>query len=138
MEKIYRVQMNRNGAPDFSTAKEVTNLSTKKDCFTCGMGRDEETGYPVLLYHPERVMHEVLEANDRAVSLAAVCKLIEETYEMCPRDWQKLRELPSVDREDCVDRYSVLAELDPLSYEYKVVKELPSVIPTTERKGAGE
>lgn len=98
MEKLYRVQMNRHGAPDFSTAKEVTNLSTKKDCFTCGMGRDEETGYPILLYNPEKVMHEVLDANDRAVSLAEVCKLIEETYEMCPRDWQKLRELPSVDR----------------------------------------
>lgn len=36
---------------------------------------------------------------------------------------------PQVPSEDCVDRYSVLAELDPRSYEYKVVKELPSVIP---------
>jgi len=31
--------------------------------------------------------------------------------------------------EDCIDRYAVLAELDPQSYEYKVVKELPSVEP---------
>jgi len=31
--------------------------------------------------------------------------------------------------EDCIDRYSVLAELNPLSYEYKAIKELPSVVP---------
>lgn len=31
--------------------------------------------------------------------------------------------------EDCIDRYSALAELYPLSYEYKAVKELPPVIP---------
>lgn len=31
--------------------------------------------------------------------------------------------------EDCIDRYSALAELNPLSYEYKAIKELPSVVP---------
>lgn len=30
--------------------------------------------------------------------------------------------------EDCIDRYSALAELDPRSYEYKAIKELPSVV----------
>lgn len=32
--------------------------------------------------------------------------------------------------EDCIDRYSALAELHPLSYEYKAIKELPSVVPS--------
>lgn len=32
--------------------------------------------------------------------------------------------------EDCIDRYSALAELDPRSYEYKAIKELPSVVPS--------
>lgn len=31
---------------------------------------------------------------------------------------------------DCIDRYSALAELDPLSYEYKEITELPSVVPS--------
>lgn len=31
---------------------------------------------------------------------------------------------------DCIDRYSALAELYPLSYEYKAIKELPSVVPS--------
>ena len=39
-------------------------------------------------------------------------------------------ELPTIEvSEDCIDRYSALAELDPRSYEYKAVKELSSVIP---------
>lgn len=32
--------------------------------------------------------------------------------------------------DDCIDRYSALAELDPRSYEYKAIKELPSVVPS--------
>lgn len=40
--------------------------------------------------------------------------------------------------EDCVDRYSVLAELDPSSYEYEVIKELPSVVQSAEPKHGNE
>lgn len=41
-----------------------------------------------------------------------------------------IRELPTVEvSEDAIDRYAALAELDPRSYEYKAVKELPSVVP---------
>lgn len=36
--------------------------------------------------------------------------------------------------EDCINGYSVLVELDPLSYEYKVVKELPGVVSSAEQK----
>lgn len=36
--------------------------------------------------------------------------------------------------EDCIDRYSALAEVDPSSYDYKAIKELPSVVP----KGSDE
>lgn len=39
-----------------------------------------------------------------------------------------------VSAEDCIDRYSALAVLDPLSWEYKEINELPSVVP----KGSDE
>lgn len=32
--------------------------------------------------------------------------------------------------EDCIDKYSALAVLDPLSWEYKEINELPSVVPS--------
>lgn len=44
---------------------------------------------------------------------------------------EKFEQVPN---EDCIDRYSALAELDPLSYEYKTIKELPSVVPSIEPK----
>lgn len=50
----------------------------------------------------------------------------------CPKEmWEyQMADLPSIEvSDDCIDRYSALAELDPRSYEYKAVKELPSVIP---------
>ena len=43
---------------------------------------------------------------------------------------EQIGELEKVPSEDCIDRYSALAELDPLSYEYKAIKELPSVAPS--------
>lgn len=39
---------------------------------------------------------------------------------------------------DCIDRYSALAELHPLSYEYKAIKELPSVVPSRAESKRGE
>ncbi len=42
---------------------------------------------------------------------------------------EQIEGLEKVPSEDCIDRYSALAELDPLSYEYKAIKELPSVVP---------
>ena len=42
---------------------------------------------------------------------------------------EQIEALEQVPSEDCIDRYSALAELDPLSYEYKAIKELPSVVP---------
>ena len=43
---------------------------------------------------------------------------------------EQIEELEQVPSEDCIDRYSALAELDPSSYEYKAIKELPSVVPS--------
>lgn len=43
---------------------------------------------------------------------------------------EQIEELEQVLSEDCIDRYSALAELHPLSYEYKAIKELPSVVPS--------
>lgn len=40
--------------------------------------------------------------------------------------------------EDCIDKYSALAELDPLSYEYKEIKELPSVVPSKAEPNGGK
>ena len=47
-------------------------------------------------------------------------------------DW--INSLPTIEvSEDCIDRYTVLAELDPRSVEYKIIKDLPSVAPQTEK-----
>ncbi len=72
------------------------------ECFTCGMERVKDEKFPTLVYHPENVPDEVLEANDRLVRLADVCKLIKSEYEMCPHIWGELTRLPQFSCDDCV------------------------------------
>lgn len=74
---------------------DVLRRMGERNCFTCGTYREGE--YIGMARNPEKVTAEELEADDRLVSLAEVCKIIQDTYEVCPRTWQRLRELPSAD-----------------------------------------
>ena len=51
---------------------------------------------------------------------------------------EQIEELEKVPIEDCIDRYSALAELHPLSCEYKAIKELPSVVPSKAESKCGK
>lgn len=75
------------------------------ECFTCGMERVKDEKYgslPTLVYDPENVPDEVLEANDRLVSLADVCKLIKREWQINPHQWGELARLPQTDCDKCI------------------------------------
>lgn len=64
--------------------------AAERNCFTCGMVDR------VMEFNPEKVSDEILEENDRPVMLSDVCKLIQEEWEVNPKQWGKIRSLPSV------------------------------------------
>lgn len=56
----------------------------------------------------------------------------EELFEL----YMEVSQLPTIEvSEDSIDRYAVLAELDPQSIEYKIIKDLPSVVINDRPKG---
>ena len=85
--------------------RAIVNDAPTAECFTCGMERVKDEKYgslPTLVYDPEDVPDEVLEANDRLVSLADVCKLIKREWQINPHQWGELARLPSVECGDCI------------------------------------
>lgn len=74
-------------------------------------------------------VQELVEAEMKEFDLGdfTECSFNTTQLKLIPR---KIESLPTIEAsEDCIDKYSALAELDPRSYEYKAVRELPSVIP---------
>lgn len=84
--------------------RAIVNDAPTAECFTCGMERVKDEKYgslPTLVYNPENVPDEVLEANDRLVSLADVCKLIKREWQINPHQWGELARLPSINLVRC-------------------------------------
>ena len=86
--------------------RAIVNDAPTAECFTCGMERVKDEKYgslPTLVYDPENVPDNVLEANDRLVSLADVCKLIKREWQLNPHQWGELARLPSINLVRCKD-----------------------------------
>lgn len=116
-------------------ADDLKRRYAERNCFTCGMIRDEEDmSMPILLFHPEKIRDEVLEENDRYVKLSDMCKILQEYYEVSPDIWQKIRETPSLDLEYEIRKNGYIHINEALDAVDKRVEKLKHE-PEFEKKG---
>lgn len=131
--KVYRGEAEVTDTDLISRAKVLGYIDRVKNI---GLGKHKSLEY-IRKYVDCMDLAKGIDADliSRQAAIEALCRECTPVGECgadCP-EVEVLRKLPPVEPkpvcEDCIDRYAVLAELDPQSYEYKVVKELPSVEP---------
>lgn len=136
MHKIYCTAHDRENPNDY---EEIVMFRSPDDY--CSYGEKQVTGKlknpddSLVTEDSESVKEKKSKLDTDLISRQAAIEALT-GWETDPTDEEivrTLKALPPVEPkpvcEDCIDRYAVLAELDPQSYEYKVVKELPSVEP---------